>query len=303
MVPVPTADGLYASAQRFAQSALDAHHTGDHQRIALNAGTAMEHLMKACLAARSPALLVDLKLGLTSWPSLVALCGFPEGRPTKLRTVGLREVRQRVKTFVTSRASEADLALLIDLRDGVVHAAQDEEIDERLLVAFVQHADAMLADMDRSRADFWADRLGVVDALLADAIDKVTRGVNVKLAQAKAAFTRKYGEMPDELQDLIRRIAPHTGLSDEAAADCPACGSIGLAEGEYWIDGDVEFGRDGEAYSWSVVKLTASSFSCAHCGLRLTSQAELAAAGMQQVWDMPDLIPSDFEPDWSGDYD
>lgn len=52
-------------------------------------------------------------------------------------------------------ASEVDLALLIDLRDGVVHAAVNEEIEERLLVAFVQQADASLADLRRNRADFW----------------------------------------------------------------------------------------------------------------------------------------------------
>jgi hypothetical protein len=195
--------------------------------------------------------------------------------------------------------------LLIDLRDGVVHAALDEEVEERLLVAFVQHADAILADMSRPRTGFWGEQLDVVDALLADASDRVTHRVNVKLAQARAAFTKRYGEMPDELQDLIRRMAPRTGLSDEAVADCPACGSVGVAEGEYWVDGDVEFDHEGEPYSWSVVKLTAEKFSCAQCDLRLSTQAELAAAGMQQVWEMPDLVPSDFTPDdyWREDYD
>ena len=41
--------------------ALGAHYRGDHQRVAGDAGTALEHLTKACLASRSPALLADLK--------------------------------------------------------------------------------------------------------------------------------------------------------------------------------------------------------------------------------------------------
>jgi hypothetical protein len=57
MVKAPTAEELYASAAKFAQYALDAHHKGDHQRVAMDAGTSLEHLTKACLAKRSPALL------------------------------------------------------------------------------------------------------------------------------------------------------------------------------------------------------------------------------------------------------
>jgi hypothetical protein len=110
----------------------------------------------------------------------------------------------------------------------------------------------------------WTEQLDVVDALLADASDRVTHRVNVKLAAAKAAFIQKYSEMSDELGDLIKRMVPYTGLRDEAVADCPACESVGVVEGEYWVDGDVEFDQHGEPHSWSVVKLTAEKFSCAH---------------------------------------
>jgi hypothetical protein len=42
MVTAPTANELYVSAAKFAQSALDAHHKGDPQRVAIDAGTALE---------------------------------------------------------------------------------------------------------------------------------------------------------------------------------------------------------------------------------------------------------------------
>ena len=154
----------------------EAHHRRDHQRVAIDAGTALEHLTKACLASRSPVLLTELRSGPNNWQSLLLLCGVAEGRPNSLRTVGLREARERAKSFVKSLAPEADLALLIDLRDGVVHTALDEEVEERLLVAFVQQADAILADMSRPREEFWRERLDVVDALLADASDRVAYG-------------------------------------------------------------------------------------------------------------------------------
>src|SRR5918994_2133066 len=128
-VTAPTADELYESAASFAQTALDAHHRGEHKRVALNAGTALEHLTKACLATRSTALLAELRPGANNWLSLLVLCGYPEGRPRQLRTVGLREALERAKTFFTSVAPELDLALLVDLRDGVVHAAVNDEVE------------------------------------------------------------------------------------------------------------------------------------------------------------------------------
>jgi hypothetical protein len=89
MVSTPTVDELYASAAKFAQSALDAHHKDDHQRVAIDVGTSLEHLTKACLANRSPAFLVELKPG--NWESLAQLCGHSQPHLKQLRTVGLVE--------------------------------------------------------------------------------------------------------------------------------------------------------------------------------------------------------------------
>jgi hypothetical protein len=39
-------DAFYASAREFARSALEAHHAGNHRRVPLDAGTALEHAAK-----------------------------------------------------------------------------------------------------------------------------------------------------------------------------------------------------------------------------------------------------------------
>lgn len=91
------------------------------------------------------------------------------------------------------------LRTLVDTRDGTVHAALDEEVEQRLLVAFVKHADALLADLGRDRAEFWGGQLAVVDALLAKAGNKVTRDLAVKLAAARAYFAERYGKEIAEL--------------------------------------------------------------------------------------------------------
>jgi hypothetical protein len=292
MVTAPTADELYASAAKFAQSALDAHHKGDHQRVAIDAGTALEHLTKACLANRSPALLAELKSGPSNWASLALLSGFPEGEPKQLRTVGLRDAHIRLRTFVSSVASETDLALLINLRDGAVHAALNDEVEERLLVAFVQEAEVMLADLNKSRSDFWADWLDMVDALVADATDKVRHRVQLKLATAKAAFAGKYSGLSDEVRNVIKMMTPSFDERHEAIADCPACGSQSVASGGAKMDTHPH--PDGVSPDWVFLVFAPVTLSCHQCGLRLTSQAVLTAAGVPDEWVLPGLDGVDY---------
>jgi hypothetical protein len=287
VVKAPAADELYASAARFAQSALDAHHRRDHQRVALDAGTALEHLTKACLAKRSPALLAELKTGPNNWPSLLLLCGYPEGKPRQLRTVGLREALDRVKTFVSSvEVTPEDLTLLINLRDGVVHVALDDEVEERLLVAFAQQAKATLEDMKKSSESFWGDRrLDVVEALLADASDKVAHRVQVKLKNAEVAFDERYGELPVGLRSRVTSLTLGCDSSREIHIDCPACGCTGIASGDHRVDSNHAMDSDGEISGGSSVVFASTAFRCEHCGLRLDTPAEVAAAGMPKGWE------------------
>ena len=158
-------DAFYASAREFALSALEAHHSGNHRRVPIDAGTAVEHLAKACLARRSPALLVELRRD-SSFDSLIALLRIEgAGGPGSIRTVGLSEALSRIGRFVKSKVSKGDLQTLIDLRNGIVHAAEDAEVEERILTAFVQQADSLLTDFGGGREDFWDGQLAVVNAL------------------------------------------------------------------------------------------------------------------------------------------
>jgi hypothetical protein len=68
------------------------------------------------------------------------------------------------------------------MRYGTVHAASDEEVEERLVVAFIQYAEALLEDLDRRREWLWGGQVEVVDALLASSTDKTIRRVKIKLA-------------------------------------------------------------------------------------------------------------------------
>src|SRR5258708_19086988 len=241
-----TAESFVVGAREFAQTALDAHRAKQYRRLAIDAGTTLEHLAKACLVKRSPALITELK-GEGSFPSLLLLLGLADRIPgRRLRTVGLRDALVRVRFLVKSRVSDQDVQTLVDMRDGTVHAAQDDEVEDRLVVVFVQHADALLAGVGHDRAEFWGGWLAVVDALLADASDKVAHLVAVKLAAARANFQRQYGQVAAELVHLVRQLAKSQALDfGQESAACPACASPGVAGGSPHWDREVKGDEQG----------------------------------------------------------
>lgn len=301
-------DTFCDSALDFARTALEAHHAENYRRVALEAGTALEHLAKAALARRSRALLAELKND--SSAAMIAWLLRVDGAkpPPRIRTIGLWEALTRVRPLVSSTASYDDLRILVDMRDGVVHAAQDAEIEARILTAFVQHAGALLADLGRQRADFWAEQLGVVDALLTDATDKVAHLVAYKLAAAEASYTHEYGSMAPSVAKIVRiarELSPSATLaSDTALMRCPVCESNGIAVGDF----EVEFGEpeweDGVVTNVDgVVWFTAGEFFCRICRLRLDNPAELAQAKVNPRWEIEDADYRDYLPPWEYDED
>jgi hypothetical protein len=248
-----TPDAFYASAQEFALSALETHHLSNHRRVPLFAGTAVEHLAKACLARRSPVLLVDLRND-SSFNWLAALLSVEgAGVPAGIRTVGLSEALKRMRRFVRSKASEDDLRTLIDMRNGVVHAAENTEVEERILTAFVQQADSLLEDLDRAREDFWGGQLPVVNALLADASNKLQHRVQVKLAAAEAMIERRYQTEGEAVISALRAFSKSGPLTAEQVfRDCPVCSSDGIATGWHnvWGYEPIRTGSPPECPSW-----------------------------------------------------
>lgn len=289
-----TLEGLYGSAVDFARAALDAYHSDDPLRLAIDAGTALEHLAKACLVSRSPALLVELR-NEGSWYSLLQLLGYPEGNSKRLRTVGLREVLKRVKTFVRSNASADALNTLVDLRDGAVHVGAKSAVEERLLVAFVQFAQSLLEDLGRDRVAFWGNKLAVVDALLQEVGDKVDGRVSAKIEAAKERFEHKYGKLPEKLKaEIVFWQEAHWAKVDDEAMRCPACKAVGIATGEHaveWRDEDY-ISSDRTSNYDGTVWFTANRFACLVCGLRLASIDEIDKV-QDPVWE---LEPEETDP-------
>jgi hypothetical protein len=289
-------DSFCTSARQFARDALEAHHAQRYPQVALHAATTLEHLAKACLAKRSPALLTELRNG--KFESLLWLLGIPAAKPGPQRTVGCREALDRVANWVSSNASDDDLKTLIGMRDGTVHAALYEEVEEQLLVAFAQHADALLADFGERRIEFWGDHLAVVDALLANESDRVAHRVAVKLAAARAAFQRRYAGEDERIIAAVLAFAEQQGYTDyEELAECPACEAHGVVSGDFSVEyGDPQTGDVSDASG--TVWFKAKKFGCRTCGLRLDSPLEMSTAGLSTGFPIEGADPRDYMPSY-----
>jgi len=275
-----------------------AHSRREFRRVTVDSATCLEHLLKACLATRSPALIVDLRRGEQSFSSLVQVLGIADAQPPQnLRTVSLRDALTRMNRFIPPPTSPEDIQTLIDMRDGTIHSGSDGEVEERLVVAFIQYAEALLKDLGRQRDWFWGDQLEVVDALLVASSDKTMRQVRIKLASAAANYQRINSSISFDMQAAVRWFAVNDDPDfDQDIIDCPACGSPVLARGYHWVEWNFEQqddGRflrtDGKVWFW------AYSIDCRICHLSLTSHAEILAAGLQEKWLVEDADPSEYE--------
>jgi len=171
----------------------------------------------------------------------------------------------------------------------VAHAAQDDEVEDGLLVAFVRHTDALIADLGWDRAEFWKPQLDVVEALLVEASDKVERKVKVSIAAARVNFDRRWGSMDPEVVEVATRLASSWDPKrDTMQQECPACGATGISDGS----NDVTWEADGSATVW----FYAANFYCRLCNLELWGIDELEHAGLE--WDCirEGADPADYTP-------
>jgi hypothetical protein len=211
-------------------------------------------------------------------------------RPAKVRTVGLGEALRRAYLIVPPKSAQQDLDTIVELRNGTVHAAEDAEVEERILAAFVKYADALIADLDRARENFWGGRLSVVDALLKDARDKLAYKVEVRRAAAEATLESLLATRGEAAVGALRTVSKSQQLTDsQRFHPCPICDSHGIATGNHdVIDREVWFATE--------------EFHCQLCGLRLDSDAEVEEL-LEPVWKIEDADWREYEPEIYDDGD
>lgn len=300
-------EAFYESARDFAISALEAHHSGRHRRVAIEAGTALEHLMKAALASRSPVLVADLgsDSGLAYVTGILGIEGWAGG-PASVRTVGMAQARSRIEHLTRPKAVDRKaIDRLVAMRNGTVHAAAVAEVEESVLAAFALYSDLLLSDLGRERSDYWGGQLAVVDALLQGNSDKLTQQCEVRLAAAEAYLEERYAAMGEAVMKVIISLSKSIALDpNQRFHRCPVCGADGVAIGEHGVEYEPADWDETGAVSNMVptVWFTAYSFRCNVCWLLLDS-TDLIDKAFDPVWEIEGANWRDYEPDFYDDGD
>ncbi len=282
---MPNADDLIASSKRFAVRALAAHKSEDFELVPLFAATSLEHITKACLLRRNPALLTPMG-GKENLNTLLFLTGARVERPKKFITVGLKDAVYRLNEFIESEADQGAISKLIDLRDGNIHIAENDQVELSLLVAYILQIHACLGDLQILPENFWQEHFQLIEKILDQEQSKLGKIVGIKMEQSRIRFKAKMDNYSKEVQKSITEDVPFTGMGEEVCK-CPVCESLGIAVGKHEVEYDYEpqGDRNGTIDEYISVTFHPSRFSCRNCGLKLESRGELVDAGLQLSWD------------------
>lgn len=287
-------DALTGSSSRWLRQALTSWANEDYAAVAMLAPIALEHLGKAALWKRNPALLVPLATNAEE--SLRILTLQPDLANSKLRTVGLALVLQRLSRFIDPYPLTADSTkLIVDTRNGSVHVGAKTQSGP-LLRDVLTACEALIDDLSLSRSVFYGDQAGNVLGLLDEKRSDTENTVAAKMAKARNHITdlqAKLGataflEATSTLEDEAASHDPTGRYPGGIAIDttCPECASTGRLAG--WLDADPQPEWDQEkvgdryetfllAVGWDLT-LVPNSFACNVCKLSLDGPLELQAA-------------------------
>lgn len=287
-------DALTGSSSRWLRQALTSWANEDYAAVAMLAPIALEHLGKAALWKRNPALLVPLASNAEE--SLRILTLQPDLTNSKLRTVGLALVLQRLSRFIDPYPLTVDSAkLIVDTRNGSVHVGARTQSGP-LLRDVLTACEALIDDLSLSRSVFYGDQAANVRGLLDEKRTDTENTVAAKMAKARnhitdlqaklgaTAFSEAVSTLQDEAAEQDHAGRYPGGIAIDTA--CPECASTGRLAG--WLDADPQPEWDQEkvggryetfllAVGWELT-LVPNSFVCNVCKLALDGPLELEAA-------------------------
>jgi hypothetical protein len=174
---------LLLSSSSWMDDAMRAWANGKYDKVALIAPLALEHLGKAVLWRRNPVLLTPL--GDNAEASLMSLATAPSLASPKLRTIGLKQVLERVETVIEGLAIvQGDKMRLVNVRNGATHVGAADASRDVLLDALTL-TQTMLADLGVDPATYFGQHSRDVTALLDAKRTEVGHRVLAKRAKAR----------------------------------------------------------------------------------------------------------------------
>jgi hypothetical protein len=285
---------LLDTSSYFFIQAMSAYTAEEYLHFYLNAGTSIEHLLKARLADVHPTLIADPK----NFESMLTLARSPLDRlpPPIVKTVTLTESITRCRALLPAlTASTHSITRITNYRNGVAHAGLvDPSHLPDDLTAFIAVVDLILSELDHDREVFYREYLDTVDARLDES--KVRREIEVKaaIAAAKIEFHRRFRDhLPGYNVEEALYSSGWSDRYDTQRHTCPACDYTALLYGSAYPEWTTETDDDGNISSAILtVYFLPESLECRLCGLNL--RGGLSFAGIPDELILDDVDPDDF---------
>lgn len=299
-------EAMWSKARVFINRAMDDSPERSPDEQALWAAAALELLGKAALARVSPLLIATPS---EDGVNVLIAAGLIEGE-AKFNSVSASTIFKRCqRAFRPFNARDAQR--FADARNEYLHGAA---------VGFTLHPEAwwprywslattLLAAQDKAIEDFVGNvRTLRVENYLSQNSKNIENRTEALIHRAQQRLMQyKSGTLPAKVQALWAADADlSAGLKFSTSQECPACGAIGLLEGdtcsEVHYEHEYDYDEDGPSYllsTWANVKVLADYFSCDKCHLVLEYEL-LSEAGVAEEFDAVDDNPP-MEPEYGND--
>lgn len=303
---VTISESLTASAKRYALIAADDFVSGHYAGFALASGIAVEHALKARLAAESPVFLAAGGSDARWFRSARLLWTHQDDAET------FGAASADVQTITATCALDRMLVLdakLKPLREHAERVFRCRNSEAHMGMAGAEEMAAALASCAKAVSeildlpdDFYGDHAELVDALLDGLPTDLYQRVQLKLAAARHEFERRFGGELSSIRSTMLKVIEDSRTwrmnAEVRPYACPVCDSRALIEGTNTVETDYERHSD---IPIETVWLHPARLTCEACHLVLDGTEELGAAGIDPEIENEGIdagdVYVDFEPD------
>ncbi|MEU2226430.1 hypothetical protein [Streptomyces sp. NPDC018347] len=217
-------ESFFEGARRAAHKAMEDHARGEYDEFALHAGAAIERLAKAALFKMNPLYIASGKVQIVT-----------EQKKFTIHTISMSEALVRLAQLGIGKVTPS-LRLLIDLRNGTVHASGGEEAKSHI-PTLAKAISAILKHLEISEHAFWGRLTSAVNIAVDEQRSEIERDVQLRIRQARHRLDDRLEGLPlpkevrwpkeSGFSFFFATVGPDAD-GDEVSVDggtgCPACG-------------------------------------------------------------------------------
>jgi hypothetical protein len=269
-----------------------------------HAGVAVEHALKAYLAAQHPALIVEAA-NFDSLLHAVGLGTYAKVPLSRVKTISVTEAFARTRVLLRPKLviDDKQMAAIAAARNGVAHLGLHERPEaEDVLATCFRVVDVLMDAMGESPSAYWGHYISLHDQMIKADADRQRSRLEAKLVTARKLYATRFEQMDSSAWSAVREALEAVELyptRDAERATCPACGQQGWLAGRKEIEVEYDSDHDGSFQGGALVVMVGDTFGCAFCKLEL-NKPELALTDIEYVFETDDDVNDfldNYEPD------